>query len=139
MVATLMPHHLTSTIIICPAATCLRLHLHDVRGLLQLDAPELLASLESRSSWLATLNDSGWQVAGKSSKASKAAAAGDVLGHWLASDPESDWRLQQEVEAAEEAMMLAEQQAEWGLEGWGDYQQAFGGMGYGAHGTQGGL
>ncbi|KAF6248733.1 AAA domain-containing protein [Scenedesmus sp. NREL 46B-D3] len=113
------------------------LWLEDVRGLLQLDAPQLLSSLEARSDWLHTLNESGWQVAGGGrgrSNASKAAAAGDVLAHWLASDAEGDWRLQQEAAAAEEAQRLAEQQAELGLEGWGDYMQAFEGPGYSMQG-----
>jgi hypothetical protein len=106
-----------------------------VRTLLQLEAPQLLFSFDKRSDWLRTLNESGWQVAGSSkSRASKAAAAGDVLAHWLASDPEKDWRLQREVAAAEEARQLAEQQAEMGLEGWEDYTQMFQGPGFGMQG-----
>jgi hypothetical protein len=112
-----------------------RLCYEDVRSLLQLEAPQLLSSFDKRSSWLHTLNESGWQVAGSSkSRAHKAAAAGDVLAHWLASDPEKDWRLQREVAAAEEAQRLAEQQAEMVLEGWEDYAQMHQGLGYGMQG-----
>jgi hypothetical protein len=114
-----------------------RLYFEDVSSLLQLEAPQLLPSFDKRSDWLHTLNESGWQVAGSSkSRASKAAASGDVLAHWLASDPEKDWRLQREVAAAEEARKLAEQQAEMRLEGWDDYTQMFWGSGYSMQGDE---
>lgn len=115
--------------------TTIRLHFEDVRYVLLLEAPQLLPSLEQRRSWLHILQETGWQVAGsRKRRAAAAAAAGDVLMHWVASDPEQDWRLQREVAAAEEAQRLAEQQAEMGLDGWDDYAEMM--QGPGGYGMQ---
>jgi hypothetical protein len=71
-----------------------------------------------RQTNLSTINNSGWQTvpSGRGNPATTAAAAaGDVLQHWVAGDPVCDWHFQQQVLQVEQEAALKQQMQEDGL------------------------
>jgi hypothetical protein len=94
-----------------------RLRLDDVQSVLQADAPALQSSLTQRQTDLSTVNSSGWQTvpSGRGNRATAVAASGNVLQHWVAGDPVSDWHFRQQVLQLQQETALKQQMQEEGL------------------------
>ncbi len=75
-----------------------RLGYEDASDILWEWSEMLAASIEARHAWMEQGLEGGWQQVQARRGVRAAAATGDVLQHWLASDPLQDWQMAKEHE-----------------------------------------